>query len=105
MVNDILFEVPTPLSFRVHATRRYWEVIVTIKHPVMHGREADVQDVLQSPDEVRRSRSDSAVLLFYRLESRGRWLCAVVRWLNSDGFLITAYPTDAIKVGERLWSK
>lgn len=25
--------------------------------------------------------------------------------LNGDGFLITTYPTDAIKEGERIWSK
>jgi len=105
MVNDILFEVPTPLSFRVRVTHRYWEVIITIKHPVMYGREGDVQSVLQNPDEIRRSRSDPAVLLFYRAESPRGWLCAVVRRLNTDGFLITTYPTDAIKVGEHLWSK
>lgn len=104
-MDDILFEVFTPLGFRVHVTRRYWEVITTIKHPAMHGRAAEVQSILQNPDEVRRSRSDPAVLLFYRLESPQRWLCAVVRRLNTAGFLITTYPTDAIKVGEHVWSK
>ena len=105
MANDILFEVSTPLGFRVHITRTYWELIVSVKHPVMRAREADVQDVLRTPDEVRRSRSDSAVLLFYRLEKPGRWLCAVTKRLNGGGFLITTYPTDAIKEGERIWSK
>ena len=35
----ILFEVSTPLGFRVRVTRSYWELITTIKHPVMAGQE------------------------------------------------------------------
>ena len=34
-----------------------------------------------------------------------RWVVAVARRLNGDGFLITAYQTDAIKEGETLWHK
>jgi hypothetical protein len=105
MESDILFEVSTPLSFRVRVTRAYWEFIVTVKHPVMRERATEVQDVLQSPDEVRQSRSDPAVFLFYRAEVPGRWVCAVAKCLNNEGFLITAYPTDAIKEGERIWSR
>ena len=105
MVSDIVFEVVTPLGFRVRVTRAYWELIVTVKHPVMRGREVDVQSVLQKPEEVRRSRGDPGVLLFYRVEEPGRWLCAVAKRLHDEGFLITTYPTDAIKEGERIWSR
>ncbi len=33
----------------------------------------------------------------------GRWICAVVKRLNGEAFLITTYPTDAIKEGEPIW--
>jgi hypothetical protein len=105
MESDILFEISTSLGFRERVTRAYWEFMVTVKHPVMRERATEVQDVLQSPDEIRQSRSDPAVLLFYRAEVPGRWLCAVARRLNNEGFLITTYPTDAIKEGERIWSR
>ena len=105
MESDILFEVSTPLGFRVRVTRGYWEFIVTVKHPVMRERATEVQDVLHTPDEVRQSRSDPAVFLFYRAEVPGRWVCAVAKRLNDTGFLITTYPTDAIKEGERVWSR
>ena len=36
---DLFFEVMTPLGFRVRVTHAYWELIVTIKHPAMAGRE------------------------------------------------------------------
>jgi hypothetical protein len=71
----------------------------------MRGREVAVQNVLQRPEEVRRSRVDPSVLLFYRVEEPGRWLCAVAKRLNEEGFLITTYLTDAIKGGERIWSR
>lgn len=105
MADDILFVVPTPLGFGVRVTRNYWELIVTIKHPVMRGREVDVQDALKVPDEIRRSHNDPSVHLFYRLERLGRWICAVAKRLNGEGFLITTYLTDTIKEGERVWSK
>ena len=102
---EILFEVETPLGFRVRVTAEYWKVIVTIKHPVMLGREADIQEVLQNPDEIRLSKKDPDVYLFYKPERIGRWVCAVTKRLNGEGFLITAYPTDAVKEGERIWHK
>ncbi len=71
----------------------------------MSGREQWVKEVLENSDEIRRSRSDSDVYLFYKLEKTKRWICAVTRRLNGDGFLITTYPTDAIKEGERIWHR
>ena len=105
MKDDLLFEALTPLGFRVQVTRSYWALIITVKHPVMAGRELDVKETLERPDQVRRSRSDPMVYLFYSPERRGRWVCAVARQLNGDGFLITTYPTDAVKEGERVWPK
>ena len=103
--DEVLFEVLTPLGFRVRVTRAYWELIVTIKHPAMAGRENDVRAALQHPSEIRQSRSDVDVYLFYKPERLGRWVCAVAKQLNGTGFLITAYPTDAIKEGETVWPK
>jgi hypothetical protein len=105
MADDVLFEVLTLLHFRVRVTRAYWDLIITIKHPVMAGREDDVQETLQNPSEIRQSKSDQDVFLFYKPERIGQWVCAVSKRLNGDGFLITAYLTDAIKEGELVWPK
>ena len=103
--DEVLFEIRTPLGFGVRVTRAYWELIVTIKHPVMAGHENDVREALQHPSEIRRSRSDKEVYLFHKPERIGRWICAVAKQLDGGGFLITAYPTDAIKEGERIWPR
>jgi hypothetical protein len=101
----LLFDVMTPLGFSVRVTRAHWALITTVKHPVMRDRQAAVEESLAKPDEVRVSRVDSSVYLFYRLERERRWVCAVAKQPNGDGFLITAYPTDAIKEGETVWPK
>ncbi len=104
-MEELLFEVSTPLGFTVRVTCAYWQVITTIKHPIMIQQENEVRKTLNQPDEIRRSKSDRNVYLFYRSQQEKRWICAVARRLNGDGFLITAYPTDAIKEGEKLWQK
>jgi hypothetical protein len=104
MDHEIEFEVRTPLGFVVRCTSDYWLVVSTMKHPVMRGKRADVIDALREPDEVRRSRKDAEVLLFYRAGGP-RWHCVVVRQRGAVGYLITAYPTDSMKVGEVLWTR
>ena len=101
----LLFEVMKPLDFTVRVTATYWDMIVTIKHPVMDRFETNVKETLADPEQIRASRSDPNVFLFYKIQRPGRWICAVTRRLNDEGFLITAYPTDAIKEGEHIWPK
>jgi hypothetical protein len=95
----------TPLGFRVTVTRACWDLIITVKHPAMNGHEEEVRQTLVAPMEIRLSRTDPAVYLFYRPQRIGRWVCAVTKRLEGDGFLITAYPSDAIKEGVRIWPK
>ena len=58
---DLFFEAATPLGFRVRVSKERWDLIIQNKHPVMSGREATVKAILEGPDEVRQSRSDSTV--------------------------------------------
>lgn len=103
--DDILFEVDTPIGFRVRTTRHYWNFLITEKHETLSDRESEVARALAEPSEVRRSQRDSNAFLFYGFERPGRWLCIVAKRLNGDGFIITAYPADAIKEGETVWRR
>lgn len=75
----------------------------------MAGLEADIERVLQSPAEVRVSRSDDTVQLFYEFYARtrvgGKWLCVVVKYTLEDAFVVTAYLTDQLKTGDTIWPK
>ena len=33
------------------------------------------------------------------------WTCAVTKVEGNAGFLVTAYPADAIKIGVRVWTR
>ncbi|MBF2075248.1 MAG: hypothetical protein IGS50_16020 [Synechococcales cyanobacterium C42_A2020_086] len=98
------FEILTPLNFTVRTSEEYWQKLI-VKHPDIADLEAEVRQALSSPDEIRRSSRDPNLLLFYLTLKEKRWVVAVARRLNGDGFLITAYQTDAIKEGETLWHK
>ncbi len=66
MASKIRFTVVCVLGKRVSVTEDYWQKIVTIKHPSMAGKDAEVQQTLTDADEVRESRSDPVVRLYYR---------------------------------------
>lgn len=65
---DLLFKEITALGFYVHVTKSLWELIVTAKHPVMAGKQNEVQAAIKEPDTIRQSCKDSSVYLFYKLE-------------------------------------
>ncbi|HZG40840.1 MAG TPA: hypothetical protein VEZ50_19350 [Nodosilinea sp.] len=100
----IRFAIETPLGFTVRTSHTYWQKLIT-KHPDIASLEDLVHQTLQAPDEIRQSSRDEGILLFYRLRKTQRWVVAVARHLNGEGFLITAYQTDAIKEGVVLWLK
>lgn len=39
----------TPLSFSIRVTVAYWNIITQIKHPIMNGQEAAVQEICSLP--------------------------------------------------------
>lgn len=90
-MKDALFEIMTPLGFIVRCSRSYWKFLIGQKHPIMSGQEERVKLVLSQPDEIRRSRKDPKVFLFYK-GAEPRWICVVTKRRDESGFLITAYP-------------
>jgi hypothetical protein len=103
VADNRLFEVTTPLGFSVRITVHYWSLIEA-KHPKLRGCSRDVAQVIATPDQICQSRQDSAVYLFYRADDY-RLLCAVVKRLDDEGFLVTAYLCDKIKEGELIWPR
>ena len=103
MKSEICFSLKTPLNIEVRTTVQYWEYLVTFKHPVMKSKADIVKSVLQIPDEIRQSKVDKDVFLYYK--QFDRLYCVVVKHAGTEGFLITAYPTDKVKEGDVIWTK
>jgi len=103
MDRDIYFEVMTPLNVRIRTTEEYWSYIVMVKHPAMRDKKNIVIETLSDPDEIHRSKIDQSVYLYYK--KCDRIYCAVAKHIENEGFLITTYPTDKIKEGEKIWRR
>jgi hypothetical protein len=80
-----------------------------LEHEEMAEMEGELERVVKRPAEVRLSRSDENVRLFYEYYAHtqmgGKWLCIVVKYLPNDAFVITAYLTDTVKAGDVVWPK
>ncbi len=98
------FKVQSKLEILISTTKTYWNVITNIKHPTVKGKESEVKQVLGNPDEIRVSKKDKTVLLFYKRIGK-YYLCVVTRFFKKRGFIITAYWTKKIKEGELRWKK
>jgi len=80
------------------------------KHPEIAGLEEAMRETLDLPEQVRQSTSDPVrVNLYYRWHigtTRGdKYLCVVVKLVDDDAFVITAYLTEEIKRGDVIWPR
>lgn len=78
-------------------------------HPEMFGQIDKIKETLLNPEVIIKSKTDQDVELYYRYYAitpvSEKYLCVVVKVLEIDLFIITAYFTDTIKKGEILWIK
>ena len=90
----------------INLSEKQWEHIIS-EHPEAEPYLDEVAEVLKAPQYIKRSKSDSAVWLYYRFYERvysGKYLLVVVKRAEPS-FVITFYVTDRIKTGETLWPK
>ena len=99
----MLWKIATPLNIKIRTTKQYWDYLINVKHRVMKGKEKIVKEVLFNPDEIRKSKIDKDVFLYYK--KIDKLYCVVIKHEGKEGFLITAYPADKVKEGERIWIK
>ena len=77
------------------------------EHPEVKQYKNIIQEVLASPDYIKKSSRDAEVLLYYKFYDdiyMGKYmLIAAKKGLRS--FILTCYITDTIKKGVTLWEK
>lgn len=103
-MDDIHFGVKSQLRKQIHITKNRWDLIIKIKHLELQGKENEVKHTLTEPDEIRLSKSDSTVHLYYKKFGKLS-LSVVAKHNNGDGFIITAYYTDRIKEGKQIYKR
>lgn len=105
-MEDVLFTVKTPLGVTIRTTKAYWESILSTKHPSLQTIAVEkFITCLQGPDQIRRSKHDPLVYLYYKKLAK-HFVCMVAKHTSAiQGYIITAYLTDIIKEGERVYDK
>ena len=92
MAQRPIFQVTSPLGYRVSLTRDRWREIVRYKHPALAGHERELRSCVEAPKLIRQSVKDPNVHLYYAPAGSIN-LCVV-----------TAYFTRNIKKGTELWT-
>ncbi|MGI0141680.1 MAG: DUF4258 domain-containing protein [Candidatus Micrarchaeales archaeon] len=101
---DVYFEVTSLSNKKIRITREYWNLIITVKHTPMKGREELVKSALKEPDEIRKSNKDRDAFLYNK--AWGKYFVVVVcKHLNGEGYITTTYISDRIKAGEITWKR
>ena len=103
-MNENYFEVTSKLDKKVYVTKSRWELIIKTKHLEIKGKEKEVKETLTNPDEIRQSKSDASVYLYYKHYGKLS-LSVVVKHKDGEGFIITAYYTDRIKEGKQVYKR
>ena len=66
---------------------------------------SEAKQALEKPDQIRRSLQDPKVHLYYKAIGNLSVCVVVDHFTEKDGYIITAYLTDRIKEGEKIYVK
>jgi hypothetical protein len=94
-----IFEIRSQLDKHIRLTKTQWEHI-TLKHKELHGQESKIRLTLQDPDFVLYSQSDGNHQyhrLFKETPVSEKHLLVIVKHLNGEGFVITAFFLSKIR--------
>jgi hypothetical protein len=90
----------------IELTDERWLHIIK-EHPEVSQYKERIQEVLATPDYVKRSSRNTDVVLYYKFYSDildGKYLLVVIK-KELRSFVLTCYITDMIKKGVILWEK
>ncbi len=91
-----LFEVTDKNGKEIRLTEKQWKHI-NQEHPNINDWRK-IKEAVKRPTTIRTSTYNSEVKWFYRWNKPGkRYLLVAVKYLNSEGFIITAYYTKDIQ--------
>jgi len=80
-----------------------------LEHEEMAGQLEKVGETLLEPNVIVRSQRDPDVHLYHKhyptTPVTEKYLLVAVKSRENDAFVLTAFFTDTIKTGERIWEK
>ncbi|HLD07323.1 MAG TPA: hypothetical protein VJC16_07390 [Candidatus Nanoarchaeia archaeon] len=88
---DTVFEIGDKTGRKIRLTRTQWKHI-SHEHPTVTNIE-EIKETLQKPIRIKPSAYDplSVAGYYWFNKDRKRYLCVSVKYLNGEGFVITAF--------------
>lgn len=100
-----IIEVKDCRGYRVYCTEEIWYDKILISRPWMEGWEDLIIEVLQTPSYICQDPKRTNRNIYYLIHrtKKDRYIRVVARFSNEKvGFLISAYPADSGKEGEKV---
>ncbi|MEX0920984.1 MAG: PBECR2 nuclease fold domain-containing protein [Candidatus Pacearchaeota archaeon] len=93
-----IFKITDKTGRKIRLTNKQWKHIQ--EHPHMHESLEKIKEVIKNPLTIRKGEFDNKVNYFYKeykeMSPKERYLFISVKYLNGDGFVITAFYTNKI---------
>ncbi len=97
---DIIFEIIDKTGRKIRLTRKQWSHI-NRKHPTVANYFEEIKETLEKPDIITDSDIEEDVYFYYKyykyLKPPYKYILVIVKYLNGDGFIISAYFEKNIK--------
>jgi hypothetical protein len=97
---NIIFETTDKTGRKIRLTKKQWEHI-SRKHPAVAKYFGEIKETLIKPDSITESDLNENIKFYYKyykyLESPHKYILVIVKYLNGEGFVISAYFEKNIK--------
>lgn len=99
MVKNYVLEISDKKGRKIHLSKERWSHIRK-KHPEIENFEL-IEQTIKNPDKTVQYTFDEDIYYFYKffknLKSPKQYLLLIIKYLNGEGFIITAYLEKDIK--------
>ena len=96
---DYILKIADKTGRKIYLSKKQWTHIRK-KHPEIENLEM-LKEGIESFDKVTNYSYDQTVHYYYKYlkhkQSPNRFLCIAIKYLNSEGYIITAYFDKKIK--------
>jgi len=99
--------IKSVLGVKIKIINVGWDHVVT-KHPELAKSFNELVLTLQKASQVYTGKIDPRIYLYYlkvQSDQKNKYLCAVCKHYNGQGFLITAYYTYKLQGKKIIWPK
>jgi len=92
-----VFEIVDKTGRKIKLTKRQWTHITT-KHSDLSGKEENIKMAVEKPDVVILQKFDNNTGNYYKYDKNEKaYLFVAVKYLNGEGFIMTAFYTQKIR--------